>query len=83
MPKHPKSDGRCVSCEVGIGLPTVTGKARSYYMSCDDGRRMLVVERRSGDRLRIDGAAEVLILEVHPDMVKLAIECFPDDGAKS
>ena len=83
MPKHPKSDGRCVSCEVGDGLPTAKGKAHSYYMSREDGRRMLVVERRSGDRLRINGAAEVVILEVHPDMVKLAIEGLPDDGAKS
>jgi hypothetical protein len=83
MPKHPKSAGRCIFCEVGNGLPTTKSKARGYYMSREDGRRMLVVQRRSGERLRINGAAEVAILEVHPEMVKLAVECLPDDGIKS
>jgi hypothetical protein len=59
------------------------GKARSYYVSRHDGHRMLVVERRSGDRIRINSTTEVVILEIHPDLVKLAIECLPDDGAKS
>ena len=83
MPQHPNNDGRCVSCEVGNGLPTAEGKARGYYMSREDGRRMFVVERRSGERLRINGTAQVVVLEVQRGQVKLAVECLPDDGARS
>lgn len=83
MPEHPEVNGRCVACEVGNGLPIVNGKAAGYYISRQDGHRMLVLERRSGERIRINGTAEVVILEVHPDLVKLAIEYLPDDAAKS
>ena len=44
---------------------------------------MLVVERQSGDRLSINGTADVVILGIQRDLVKLAIECLPDDGTKS
>jgi hypothetical protein len=83
MPQHPKTDGRCVSCEVGNGLPIANGKAPGYYVSRHDGHRMLVVERGTGERLRINGSIEVVILEIHPDLVKFAIECLLDDRAKS
>jgi len=74
---------RSVSCGIANGLPIAEGRAHSYYIFRQDGRRMLVVQRRSGERLRINGAVEVVILETHPNLVKLAIECVPDDGAKS
>ena len=82
MSQHPAVDGRCASCEVGNGLPTANGKGRSYYISRHDGRRMLVVERRSGECLRINGTIEVVILEIQSDVVKFAIECLPDKDAK-
>jgi sRNA-binding carbon storage regulator CsrA len=41
---------------------------------------MLVVERRPGDRLRINGSTEVVILEICPNLVKLAIECLPESN---
>jgi len=44
---------------------------------------MLVVQRRSGESLRINGPVEVVILETHLNRVKLAIECLSNDGAKS
>jgi hypothetical protein len=68
---------------VGDGLPLANGKAHGYYVSRHDGRRLLVLERRSGERIRINGTAEVVILEIRPGRVKLAINCVPDDGAKS
>ncbi len=80
--QHLKVDGRCAPCEVGNGLPIANGKGRSYYISRHDGRRMLVVERRSGECLRINGTIQVVILEIHPDVVKFAIECLPDEDAK-
>ncbi len=83
MPQRTDVERRSVTCEIANGLPISNGKARSYYISRHDGRRMLVVLGRSGDRLRINGAIEVVILEAHPHLVKLAIECLPDDGAKS
>jgi len=78
MPQHTKAAGQCIACEVGNGLPTATGKVYSYYIARQDGRRMLVVERRPGDRLRINGSTEVVILEICPNLVKLAIECLPE-----
>ena len=83
MPRHSENDKRCVSCEVRNGLPTAKGKAPAYYVSRHDGRRMLVVARRSGERLRINGPAEVVVLEIHLDLVKFAIECLSDDGVRS
>jgi hypothetical protein len=80
MPQHAVGSKRCVACEVGNGLPTANGKAHSYYLSRQDGRRMLVVERRPGDRLRINGSTEVVILEICPNLVKLAIECLPESN---
>ena len=80
MPQHAKAAGRCVACEVGNGLPTATGKAHSYYIARQDGRRMLVVEGRPGDRLRINGSTEIVILEICPNFVKLAIECLPESN---
>lgn len=83
MPQPSEFDARCFSCEVGDGLPTANGKAHSYYVSRQDGCRMLVVERRSGDRIRINSTTEVVILEIYPHVVKLAIAYLPDDGVKS
>ncbi len=83
MPRHLEVDGRSASCEVGNGLPVARGKARSYYLSRHDGRRMLVVQRRAGESLRINGGITVDILEIQRDLVKLAIECLPDAAANS
>jgi hypothetical protein len=71
---HFDFDGLCVSCDVGNGLPTANGKARGYYVSRGDGRPMLVVERRSGDRIRINAMTEVVVLEIHPDRVMVAVK---------
>ncbi len=42
---------------------------------------MLVVERRAGESLRINGGIKVDILEIQRGLVKFAIECLPDAGA--
>ena len=78
MPTCPELDERCVLCEVGDGLPTVTGKARGYYIFRYGGPRALILERRLGDRLRINSATDIVILEIRPDQVKFAIEYLPD-----
>jgi hypothetical protein len=83
MSRHVEVDGRPASCEVGNGLPIANGKARSYYYSRHDGRRMLIVERRAGESLRINGGIKVDILEIQPGLVKFAIECLPDTGENS
>ena len=43
----------------GNGLPFANGKGRSYYLSGRYARRMLVVERRAGESLRINGGIKV------------------------
>ena len=83
MSRHIEVDGRSESCEARNGLPIANGKARSYYYSRHDGRRMLVVQRRAGESLRINGGVKVDILEIQPGLVKFAIERSPDAGANS
>lgn len=76
-------NGRCVSCEVRNGLPTLLGNARGHYVSRQGGSRMLVFDRRPGQRIRINGTTEVVVLEIHPDQVTIAIETSPDDVTTS
>jgi hypothetical protein len=83
MSRHLEVDGRSESCKARNGLPAANGKARSYYFSRHDGRRMLVVVRRAGESLRINGGIKVHILEIQPGLVKFAIECAPDAGGHS
>lgn len=71
-------NGRCVSCEVRDGLPTVHGKVQCYYLSPRGGARILVLERRQGDRIRINGTTELIVLEIHFDQVKVAIAPLGD-----
>ena len=77
-----KRNGRHVSCEIPDGLPSVVGKAGGHYVSRKGGSRMLVLNCRLGERLRINGTTDVVILEIQPDRVKVAIETSPDDETK-
>ena len=83
MSRHFEVDGRSESCEARNGLPIANGKGRSYFFSRHDGRRVLVMERRTGESLRINGSIKVDILEIQPGLVKFAIEYLPDAGADS
>ncbi len=74
---------RCVSCEVRNGIPVVHGETWSYYLSRLGGRRMVVLERRQNDRLRINNTTALVVLEIHPDQVKVAIEYSLNDPTKS
>lgn len=57
-------DGRCLSCEVRNGFPTVSGKVPGYYLSHNGGRRTLVLEGHQGDRIRINDTTELIVLEI-------------------
>ncbi len=63
-----------IDCEVQNGVPTVQGKARAHYATGQGGGMMLVFERRAGERIRINATTEVVILEVSPEHVKVAVE---------
>jgi len=80
MSRHFEFGRRRVSCEVTNGLPTANGKVRGYYVSRRGGRPMLVVECRSGERIRINDTKEFVVLEIHPDQVRIVIECAPENG---
>ena len=72
--KHSRVGARpYVSCEIGQGLPTADGQVWSYYMSQEDGRQLLVLNRRKGERIRISGTAEVVVLEIQEGRVRLGI----------
>ena len=74
--------GRCVYCEVRNGIPSIRGKVPSYYLSPQGGRRVLVLDRRQGDRIEINDTTELLILEIRFNHVKIAIGPLPDQAAK-
>ena len=71
--------GPYVSCNVGQGPPTVNGRVWSYYVSQQDGRQMLVVNRRTGERIRLNNAIEIVILEVDNGRVQIGVATPPDD----
>ena len=68
----------CVQCQVGDGLPTVSGQAWSYYISQGDGHRMLVLARKPGQRIRINDTAVVVVLGIVDGQVKVGIEQVSD-----
>jgi len=62
----------CVSCQVPNGIPTINNDVWGYYAS-RDGARILVVECRTGQRIRIDDAVEVVVLEISNGEVRFRI----------
>jgi len=75
-------DQRPVSCDVQNGVPMVHGKGHGHYVSREGGRQMLVLERSQGERIRINDTTEVVVLEIHPDHVKVAIDSAAGDATK-
>jgi hypothetical protein len=74
----PKTLNRCMSCDVHGGLPTAKGNAWSYYVSNHRGHQMLVSELSKGDRVRINDATDVIILEIHDGQIKIGIQRLAD-----
>jgi hypothetical protein len=72
----------CVDCEVRAGLPTVRGKAQAHYRTGQGGLHMLVLDRRPGERIRINATTEIVILEIGPELVKIAVETVEDDTSQ-
>lgn len=68
---------RRIDCNVRDGLPTVSGKARAHYRTGPGGRRMLVLDRHVGQRIRINATTEIVVLEIAPDVVTIAVETAP------
>ncbi len=63
-----------VCCEIRNGLPMLHGKARGHYVSCQGGQRMLVLDRRCGDHIRINDTTELIVLDTQAGEAKIAIE---------
>ncbi len=72
--REPAAKQGRLDCEIREGVPTVQGKARAHYATGQSGGLMLVFERRAGERIRINATTEVVILEVSPEHVKVAVE---------
>jgi hypothetical protein len=64
-----RSDAR----DPGPTLPKSTGNGSGYYVSRKGGQRMLVIERRRGQRIRIDATTELCVLDVGADSVQLGV----------
>jgi hypothetical protein len=67
-------DRDCATCEIRDGIPTTKGWG--YYAS-RGGAPMLVMERRTDQRIRINGVIEIIVLEADNGKVRLGIECAP------
>jgi hypothetical protein len=62
---------KCVACEVREGVPTT--KSWGYYTS-RNGSRILVVECRPGQRIRINGAVEIVVLGADNETARFGID---------
>jgi hypothetical protein len=78
-----KAAQECVDCQVRGGLPTVRGKTRAHYRTGQAGQGMLVIDRRPGERIRINATTEIVILEINSDQVKILVETIPETDAGS
>jgi hypothetical protein len=63
-----------IDCDVHDGLPTIRGKAKAHYITGKNGSPLLVVERRAGERIRINATTDLVILAVTGDSVRIAVE---------
>jgi hypothetical protein len=70
-----KDKDDCGSCQIQKGVPTLNGRA--YYAS-RKGAQMLVVERRIGQRIRINGEIEIVMLQADNGEVRLGIDSVSD-----
>jgi hypothetical protein len=72
------STAECVSCSVESGFPVTDGSTWSYYLARGDGRRMLVLSRRLGQRVRLNGKIDLVVVGHRDGEVQLGIEQSPD-----
>jgi hypothetical protein len=72
MKTHSKIDNHCLSCQTLEGVPTIDGGAWCYYAS-RNGTRMLVVERRLDQRIRINGKIEIIVVKIGAEDVHVGI----------
>jgi len=77
---RPGFDRDCVACEIRKGIPTTSGWG--YYAS-RNGMRMLVVERRRDQRIRINDKIDIVVLDADDDKVRLGIEGAPDSPRRT
>ncbi len=69
---------QCVCCELHEGLPVIRQRVPSYYVSKPGEGPMLTLERKKGQRLRMCGTIDVIVLEIDNGEVALGI-CRPSD----
>jgi hypothetical protein len=68
-----KNKNYCVSCHIREGIPTINGSVWGYYAS-RNGVRMLVVECHTDQRIQINGAMEIVVIETGNNRVQLGID---------
>jgi len=64
---------RCVSCELQEGVPKVAEHVWGYYLSRQNGKRMLIFDRALGECICINGAIDVVILRIDGGQVRLGV----------
>ena len=68
-----ETPSHCLSCRIEDGTPTMDRRDWGYYSS-RNGVRMLVVEQRADERIRINDTIEVVVLETGKEDVRLGID---------
>jgi hypothetical protein len=67
----------CQSSRIRDSILTINRRGRCYYTS-RDGVRMLVVEPRVNQRIRINGTIELVVLETSDGEVRLGVDYVAD-----
>jgi len=65
---------QCVCCELREGILAIGRHIWSCYRSRQGGPPMLVLDLAKGQRIHIDGVAEVALLDVRDGQVTLAVQ---------
>ena len=68
-----RKERRSASFEVGKDAVRMSGTAWSYYKSQPRRQQMLVLDREEGERMRINGSVELIVLGIESDQIRLAI----------
>jgi hypothetical protein len=62
-----------IHCDLCNGIPIVQGVRSGYYHFDLDGRRRLVLTQKEHERILIDDTAEIIVLSIAEDEVKIGV----------
>lgn len=70
-----------ICCELRKGLVTIRGRTRSYYLSQPGRLPMLVITCEEAQRIRINDAIDIVVLDVHDNQAVHDAACDTSLGS--